>query len=124
MTQRPGKTADTRSLGQRGEDAAAGFLERRGWSVRDRNYRIREGEIDIIAVKGGEVSFVEVKTRRSGAFGTPGMAVTCAKQRKIRRTAMTWLAEQDCFYETVSFAVIEVYAGDGRAGIRWLPDCF
>ena len=80
MTQRPGKAADTRSLGQRGEEAAAGFLERRGWSIRDRNYRIREGEIDIIAVKGGEVSFVEVKTRRSGAFGTPGMAVTYAKQ--------------------------------------------
>lgn len=69
--------ADRRGeFGRRGEDAACAYLLRHGYSIVERNYRCRRGEIDIIAAKDGGAVFVEVKTRRSLKFGTPGMAVT------------------------------------------------
>ena len=69
--------ADRRGdFGRRGEDAACAYLLRHGYSIIERNYRCRRGEIDIIAAKDGGAVFVEVKTRRSLKFGTPGMAVT------------------------------------------------
>ena len=65
--------ADRRGdFGRRGEDAACAYLLRHGYSIVERNYRCRRGEIDIIAVKDGGAVFVEVKTRRSLKFGTPG----------------------------------------------------
>ena len=68
--------ADRRSdFGRRGEEAACAYLLRHGYSIVERNYRCRRGEIDIIAAKDGGAVFVEVKTRRSLKFGTPGMAV-------------------------------------------------
>ena len=67
--------ADRRGeFGRRGEDAACAYLLRHGYSIVERNYRCRRGEIDIIAAKDGGAVFVEVKTRRSLKFGTPGMA--------------------------------------------------
>ena len=59
-------------LGKKGEDAACTYLERKGYVICRRNYRCRYGEIDIIAAKGGELSFVEVKTRRNLNFGPSG----------------------------------------------------
>ena len=79
--------ADRRGdFGRRGEDAACAYLLRHGYSIVERNYRCRRGEIDIIAAKDGGAVFVELKTRRSLKFGTPGMAVTYAKQQNIRTT--------------------------------------
>ena len=116
--------ADKRSsFGRRGEDAACAYLERHGYNVVARNYRCRWGEIDVIAVKGGTLVFVEVKTRHSLKFGTPGMAVTCAKQQKIRTTALHYL-QQYGGYNSISFDVIEILADGGRAKLRHLPNCF
>lgn len=67
-------------LGKKGEDAACTYLERKGYVICRRNYRCRYGEIDIIAAKGGELSFVEVKTRRNLNFGLPRLAVTYIRQ--------------------------------------------
>ena len=60
----------------------------------ERNWRCREGEIDLIARKGTTVVFCEVKTRSSDAFGTPAEAVTAAKRARIRRLATIWLSRQ------------------------------
>lgn len=117
--------ADGRSsFGRRGEDAACAFLERHGYNVIGRNYRCRWGEIDIIAVKDGSVVFVEVKTRRSLKFGTPGMAVTYAKQQKIRTTALHYLQQHRGAYNKIAFDVIEIVADDGKAKLRHLQNCF
>lgn len=117
--------ADRRSdFGQRGEDAACAYLERHGYRVTGRNYRCRYGEIDIIAVKDGAIVFVEVKTRRSLRFGTPGMAVTYAKQQKIRTTALHYLQQQRGRYKQIAFDVIEIVADDGKAKLRHLQNCF
>lgn len=120
-------------LGLRGETAAASFLERRGLRILARNYRWREGEIDIIAAEdpfrvceaADTIRFIEVKTRSSERYGTPGASVTFGKQAKIRRTALKWLQEQEHpVFGNLCFDVIEVCVLDGRARLRWLKDCF
>ena len=82
-----------RSLGTEGEDVAAAWYEGHGFEVLERNWRRREGEVDLIVRKGRTVAFVEVKTRTSDATGTGAEAVLPAKQRRIRRLAARWLAE-------------------------------
>lgn len=70
-----------------GENLAAQYLYDKGYKVIDRNFRRRNGEIDIIAIFGKTLVFVEVKTRKSSKFGTPLEAITPRKLRDIIRTA-------------------------------------
>jgi putative endonuclease len=78
-------------LGRLGEDIAAAHLARRGYTLIDRNWRVRTAEIDIVARSGGTVVFCEVKTRRSTSHGLPAEAVTSDKLERMRRAALTWL---------------------------------
>jgi len=80
-------------LGRAGEDAVAAWYAARGHAVVDRNWRTREGELDLVLRTGRTVVFCEVKTRRDDAFGSPFEAVTPAKQRRLRALAVRWLAE-------------------------------
>lgn len=80
-----------RALGARGEELAARWYVERGYEIVDRNWRCRDGEIDIVAARGPVLVVCEVKTRTSDAFGSPASAVTPAKQRRLRRLAMAWL---------------------------------
>jgi putative endonuclease len=82
-------------LGQRGEELAAAQLEKRGYVVRERNWRCPTGEIDIVAEDGGCLVFVEVRTRRGREYGTPEESVTPAKQAKLVELAQTYLQEFD-----------------------------
>ena len=75
-------------FGRVGEDAAAMLLEAQGYEILDRNYKCSCGEIDIIAVKDAEISFVEVKTRKNSIYGRPCEAVDHRKQRHIRDAAI------------------------------------
>jgi putative endonuclease len=88
--------ARRRLLGLRGEEAAARWYEAAGYDVVARNWRCPAGEIDLVAIGRNDavVVFCEVKTRTSTAFGTPEEAVTLSKQRRLRRLAARWLAEQ------------------------------
>jgi putative endonuclease len=71
------------SLGRRGEDIAAHFLQKEGYEIVTRNWHCREGEIDIVAQRESEFVFVEVRTRRSDRFGTPEESITTAKQTRF-----------------------------------------
>jgi putative endonuclease len=82
-----------RSLGAAGEDRAAEWYERQGYEILERNWRRREGEVDLVVRRGMTVAFCEVKTRTSDRFGEGVEAVSLAKQRRIRRLAARWLAE-------------------------------
>jgi putative endonuclease len=85
---------DLRSqLGRSGEAAAADWYVANGYEVLARNWRCRDGELDLIVAQGRHVVFCEVKTRSSDAFGTPAEAVTREKQMRIRRLAARWLEE-------------------------------
>lgn len=80
-------------LGRRGEAAAREFLEQRGYTVLAENYRCPWGELDIVAQQGETVVFVEVRTRRSHAFGTPEESVTRAKGQHLVASAEHYLQE-------------------------------
>lgn len=81
------------SVGDKGESAAAALLQRKGYSVLERNYRTRYGEIDIIAQDGQYIVFAEVKTRASDAIGKPSVWVDARKQKKLLRTAGIYMEE-------------------------------
>jgi putative endonuclease len=88
-----GPSSHRRALGTEAEERAADWYEGHGYEVLDRNWRRREGEIDLIVRQGRTVVFCEVKTRTSNRFGTGAESVLEAKQRRIRRLAARWLAE-------------------------------
>jgi putative endonuclease len=88
------------AFGRRGEALAATHLERQGWRIVDRNFRTREGEIDLIAARRGTLAFCEVKTlvRRRGPPSrgpvNPIESVGPAKRGRVRRMARFWLAQE------------------------------
>ncbi len=84
---------DARGLGRRGEQAAADYLIGHGMSIVVRNWRCREGELDIVARDGATLVFCEVKTRAGIGFGTPVDAITPVKQARLRRLVGAYLAE-------------------------------
>jgi putative endonuclease len=100
-----------RALGDEGEEAVARWYADAGYAVVDRNWRCREGELDVVAVRGATLVFCEVKTRRTTAFGVPAEAVTVTKQRRLRTLAMRWLdAHPDQGARTLRFDVASVLA--------------
>jgi putative endonuclease len=90
-----------RALGRRGEDLAATHLQRHGWRIVERNFRTREGEIDLIATRRGTLVFCEVKTlvrRRAPPGSGPSDPLECvgpAKRIRLRRLARAWLARSE-----------------------------
>jgi putative endonuclease len=88
-------TAGRRALGARGEALAARWYEAHGYTVVDRNWRCRDGELDLVLVGGRTLVFCEVKTRSSDAYGSPAEAVTRTKQQRLRRLAMRWLDDHE-----------------------------
>lgn len=82
--------AQRRALGQFGEGLAARELERRGLEVLDRNWRCRQGEIDIVATDHGVLVVCEVKTRRSDRYGSAVQAITPAKASRLYRLGFAW----------------------------------
>jgi putative endonuclease len=106
-----------RALGASGEDAVASWYEARGCAVLARNWRVREGELDVVARCAGVLVFCEVKTRRSDRYGSPAEAVTAAKRRRLRRLASLWLAANPgAGRAELRFDVASV-TPDGRGGL-------
>ena len=101
----------TSDLGVHGERIAAAYLTDAGLRVLDRNWRCREGELDLVVVREGAVVFCEVKTRSSLAFGSPADAVTRSKQRRLRGLAARWLAEHEVRARLIRFDVAAVLPG-------------
>ena len=103
----------------------AAWYRARGYDVLDRNWRVREGELDLVVRRGRTIVFCEVKTRRGDAFGTPFEAVTPTKQRRLRTLALRWLAEHDHRGPSLRFDVAAVrVAADGTAEIEVRPGAF
>ncbi len=103
----------TKLLGDKGERYAARYLKKRGFQIIDRNHRNQFGEIDLIAIDGSQVVFVEVKTRKSTRFGAPVEAVNAAKQRKLTQLAMAYLKKNQLLSRSARFDIV---------GIVWPED--
>ena len=113
------------ALGAWGENQAAGYLRKQGMKILERNFRTPVGEIDIIARNKSFLVFVEVKTRRSTAYGTPQEAVGQRKQRQIIRTAHWYLQKNKCGKLQPRFDVVAILCqSDGTALITHLPNAF
>jgi putative endonuclease len=112
------------SFGKWGEDKAAEYLTKQGYAIIERNYRCRFGEIDIIAVKEGALTFVEVKTRANLKFGRPAASVTKTKQNKIHSTGFHYLSSCNIKYRGFYFDVIEVLRMNGETKLTHLKHCF
>lgn len=112
-------------LGKKGEDLAAFHLNQLGYKLLIRNYRLRYGEIDIIAQEGTCVVFVEVKTRQADTDFLPAEAVSLKKQRQIAKVAQAYLAEHRLFDTPARFDVISVLIHpDGRPQLDHLTNAF
>jgi putative endonuclease len=94
--------------GKKGEELAAAYLAEAGYRIIERNYRCLFGEIDIVAEEGGALVFVEVKSRRNEAFGSPQTAVGLEKQRKLSRIALHYLQEKHLGNRPARFDVVAV----------------
>ena len=108
-----------RELGRRGEDAAARFLDRRGYDIVERNWTCAAGEADIIARDGEALVFVEVKTRSNTEKGLPSEAVDAGKRRRYERIAALFLVDYDVVDVPVRFDIVSIVAiSPDRAMIR------
>lgn len=104
-----------RPKGNAGEEIAASFLERLGYRIASRNFRLRTGEIDIVAWDGATLVFVEVKTKTQQKFGQPEEMVTRRKQLVLERVAMAYIQRHACAGADVRFDVIAVQLAPNRA---------
>lgn len=92
------KKSKNLAIGAFGESRVVDYRSQRGDEILDRNWRVREGEIDVISLdKSGIFHFIEVKTRSSLAFGHPFESITKIKLMRMQRLAMGWLVTHDCF---------------------------
>ena len=106
-----------RALGAAGEHLVARWYADGGYRVLDRNWRCREGELDIVAREGDALVFCEVKTRRAVGYGHPVEAVTPAKQRRLRTLAHRWLAAHDEHAPDLRFDVVGVLVRPSRPAL-------
>jgi putative endonuclease len=112
-----GRSADPRQrLGFDGERAAERALVEAGMTILERRFRLRIGEIDLIASHGPLLVFVEVKTRRGLSYGLPAQAVTARKRDRIARVAAVYLMRRGWSERPCRFDVVQVFAGP--AGIE------
>lgn len=115
-----------KSLGQRGEDAAARFLKKSGLRIVERGHDSPLGELDIIAIDGRTVVFVEVKTRASNDAGHPTEAIDATKQRRMTHAALAYLKSKRLLNCAARFDVVAVnWPADCRSpAIEHFPNAF
>jgi len=112
-------------LGRRGEEAAARYLRRLGYIILARGHRDNIGELDLIAVDGRTVVFIEVKTRTSHDAGHPADAVDEAKQRRLTRLALSYMKRHDLLECSARFDIVAVtWPTRGRPTIEHFKNAF
>ncbi|MGN1098039.1 MAG: YraN family protein [Clostridia bacterium] len=104
-----------KEIGNKGEELAVRHLKRQGYKILERNFSVpKVGEIDIVAMDGEYLCFVEVRLRSRADFGTPAQTVTSEKRRRIIRAAQAYLIRGGLERSLVRFDVVEVYGVDTK----------
>ena len=117
-------TTPRQEYGRRGETEAIRYLKKRGYRILEQNYRNRLGEIDIIAIDGRSIVFVEVKARSGRRFGTPKWAITPKKQRKISMVALSYLKATRQTEAKARFDVVTFQSENGVPRIEIIKNAF
>jgi len=111
-------TLKKKELGAKGEDIAIRYLKKRGYRIVERNYRVKLGEIDIIAEQGDDLVFIEVKTRSDATFGTPFESVTKQKQKQLSKVALEYIAKKKSHNRPARFDVVGIQFQEGSKSSR------
>jgi putative endonuclease len=115
---------DDKELGRDGESLAAAYLRNLGYKIRERNYRCRQGEVDLIVERKGTITFVEVKTRRSVDAVSPRELVTLPKQRHISKAAQHYLTSRRLNDVNANFAVLIIDRSMPKTNFEFIPNAF
>ena len=107
-----GRSDSRRALGDAGEDLVARWYADAGYRVLDRNWRCRDGELDLVLRNGRQVVFCEVKHRRGVGFGTPAESITREKKQRIRHLAARWLQDAKPRPAEIRFDVAAILNGE------------
>ena len=118
------ETSSNRSVGDWGEREAARYLKRQRYELLERNWRVRMGEIDIIAQKDGELVFVEVKASSTLSAIAPEYRVGMRKQKKLRTLAQAYLRNRTDMPESVRFDVISLWRDGKETKLRHIENAF
>ncbi len=113
-------------LGPQGEQLAARFLKKLGYRILARGHRQRLGELDLVALDGKTLVFVEVKTWRAGDRGDPSLAVDERKQDKLTRAALTFMKRRQLLEQAARFDVVSIVwdGAEGKPTIRHFINAF
>jgi putative endonuclease len=113
------------SIGQSGEETAVKILKKHGYKIIERNYRTRQGEIDIIAKDGEYTCFVEVKFRKNDDFGDPGDFIDERKQQKIIKAAQYYAVKKGIYDTPMRFDAVLISAGkEKKSNAEVIKDAF
>ena len=113
------------SKGHAYEKLAEKYLHQQGCIIKDRNYHIRKGEIDLIALDNTTLVFVEVRYRKNTTFGTPEETITKSKQNKIKLTAQHYMTKFNLWNCNARFDVVTIKpTANGDIKINWLKSAF
>lgn len=105
-------------LGRNGEDEAVKYLEKIGYKIIERNFLCRQGEIDIIALEGDYIVFLEIKSRTSNEYGLPSEAVTEKKLKHMIKAIQYYLYKRNLENENIRIDAIEVYVQNNKYNIN------
>ena len=118
-------TSEIIQLGAYGEGVALDFLKEQGFKIRERNFKTKLGEIDIVAEESGTICFIEVKTRKSFAQGDPVEAISKNKQFKLSQMALNYLMEKKLDNKDARFDVVSIMIDtQGRKRIEIIKNAF
>ena len=113
---------DRKNIGQWAENQAKDFLVKKGLKLRERNYRCKAGEIDLVMMEANTLVFVEVRSRRRADYGTAFESVTATKQQRLIKAAKHYLQTKQLFDKLpCRFDVISVRHDND---IEWIPNAF
>jgi len=113
---------DSSSVGAQGENIAKKFLESEGYAIVSQNFRTKFGEIDLIALKGGYLIFIEVKSRSGELFGSPAEAVTKKKLDKIIKSSNVFISQNEELPQNIRYDAVEVFYDKGEAKINHIEN--
>lgn len=111
-------------LGKTGEALAERHLRQKGYQILERNYRNKLGEVDLIARDNGTLVFVEVKTRRTDSYGSPRLAITPQKQKKLSITALAYLKQTRQINCKARFDVVLINTAGDSPEIETIQNAF
>lgn len=115
----------TQTLGKQGELLAEQYLAQKGFTLIERNFNSRFGEIDLIMLDKDCLVFVEVRQRKNTLYGSPLETISAAKQKKLRRTAQCYCQLKAIpSRQALRFDVVGIISGKQQNSIEWVPNAF